>query len=127
MSIGSGDKMRRKQKKSWTKLLRAHKREDLARKCSKIKGTRFLQEMMAPPEEFAVMMEDVKRAKMEIREINRAKMKTRELTKKALKSGLVLVLASSELDFNRFGFYLRGILSSLGCIGSLLSPLSLII
>jgi len=95
--------MRWKKKKSWTKLLRAYKREDPSRKCSKIKGIRFLQEMMAP-EELAVMMEDVRRAKMEIREINRAKTKTRELARKALKSGLVLVLACSELDFNRFGF-----------------------
>lgn len=60
--------------------------------------------MMAPPEELAVMMEDVRRAKREIREISRAKTKTRELAKKALKSGLVPVLASSELDFNRCGF-----------------------
>ncbi|XP_067208123.1 dynein axonemal intermediate chain 2-like isoform X2 [Linepithema humile] len=86
-SIGSGDKMRWRKKKSWTELLRAHKREDPTRKCSKIKGIRFLQEMMAPPEELAVMMEDVRRAKREIREISRAKTKTRELAKKALKSG----------------------------------------
>lgn len=57
--------------------------------------------MMAPPEELAVMMEDVRRAKREIREISRAKTKTRELAKKALRSGLVPVLASSELDLNR--------------------------
>lgn len=103
-SIESWDKTRRKKKKSWTKLLRTHKREDPVRKCGKIKGIRFPQEMMAPPEELAVMMEDVRRAKREIREISRAKTKTRELAKKALKSGLVPVLASSELDFNRCGF-----------------------
>jgi len=82
------DKMRWK-KREWTKLLRIHKRRELTRKYRGEDKIRFLQKMMAPPEEFAGMTEDVRKAKKEIQEANMTGTKGRKLTKKALKSRLV--------------------------------------
>lgn len=65
MSIGRKDEMRRKKRVSWTKLLRAHKREE---------RVRSLQKMMSLEE----LVEDATRAKREIREANKARMKTRK-------------------------------------------------
>lgn len=83
--------MRRKKKECWTKLLRVYKRKELARKYSEEEKIRFLQKMMEPPEEFAEMTEDVRKAKKEIQEASIARIKAREFSKKATKSGLVLV------------------------------------
>lgn len=44
---------------------------------------------MAPPEELALIMEDVKRAKREIQEIGRARTKIRKPAKKTWESRLV--------------------------------------
>lgn len=90
-SIVSKDKMRRKKRECWTKLLRIHKRRELTRKYSSEEKIRFLQKMIAPPEEFTDMTEDAKKAKKEIQEANMARTKARKLTKKALKSRLVPV------------------------------------
>lgn len=60
---------------------------------------------MTPPEEFAAMTEDVRKAKKEIQESNMARTKARKLPKKALKSRLVPVLGFSEIDFDWFIFF----------------------
>lgn len=99
------DKMRRKRGECWTKLLRVHKRRELTRKYSEEEKIRFLQKIMTPPEEFAAMTEDVRKAKKEIQESNMARTKARKLPKKALKSRLVPVLGFSEIDFDWFIFF----------------------
>lgn len=93
------DKMRRKKKECWTKLLRVHKRRESTRKYSEEEKIHFLQKIMAPPEEFTNITEDVRKAKKKIHEANTARTKARKLTKKALKSRLVPVLGFSEFDF----------------------------
>ncbi|XP_012542802.2 dynein intermediate chain 3, ciliary [Monomorium pharaonis] len=80
------DKMKRKERECWTKLLRVYKRRELTREYSGEEKIRFFQKIMAPPEEFASMTEDVRKAKKEIQEANMARTKARELTKKTLKS-----------------------------------------
>lgn len=101
-SIENKEKMRQKRRKSWTKLLRVHKRKELTRKYDKDEIS--LQEMIAPPEELAVMMEDVKRAKREIQETGRARTKIRKPAKKTWESRLVAVPSFSKLDFDRSDF-----------------------
>lgn len=93
------DKMRRKKRKCWTELLRVYKRRELTRKYSGEEKIRSLQKAMAPPEEFASMTENVRKAKKEIQETNMARTKARRRTKKASKSRFVPVLGFAELDF----------------------------
>lgn len=77
------------------------------------------------PEELAITVEDVKRAKREIQEAGRARTKIRKLTKKTSKSQLVTTLNFSKLDFDRFDFrILFTEISSLNYVES--SSLSLI-
>lgn len=90
------NKMRRKKRECWTKLLRIHKRRQLTRKYSEEK--KILQRM-ASPEELADMTEHARKAKKEIQEANIARTKARKFTKKAFKSRLVPVLGFSELNF----------------------------
>lgn len=78
--------------------MRVHKRKVLTKKYDK---ERISQEMMETPEELAVMMEDVKKAKRELQEISRARIKIRKPTKKTCKSRLVPMLNYSELNFDR--------------------------
>ncbi|XP_029665154.1 dynein intermediate chain 3, ciliary-like [Formica exsecta] len=102
--IEKKEKMRQKSRKSWTKLMRVYKRKELTKKYDKERIS--LQEMMATPEELAVIMEDVKKAKREIQETGRARTartKIRKPAKETWKSRLVLVL-NSELSFNRFDY-----------------------
>lgn len=100
--IVSKDEIRRKKREYWTKLLRVHKRRELTKKYSSEEKICFLQKMIAPPEEFADMTEDAKKAKKEIQEANMARTKARKLTKKALKSRLVPVFRN--WIFNSFIF-----------------------
>jgi len=119
------DKMRWK-KREW-KLLRIHKRRELTRKYRGEDKIRFLQKMMPPPEEFAGMTEDVRKAKKEIQDANMAGTKGRKLTKKALKSRLVPILGFFGIGFRldlSLEFYFRNFipsLSSLSCIAFLSS------
>ncbi|XP_071637925.1 uncharacterized protein [Temnothorax longispinosus] len=78
-------KLRQKKRECWTELLRVHKRRELTRKYSEEEKIRFLQKM-APPEEFAGMTENARKAKKEIQEANIVMTKARKFTKKALKS-----------------------------------------
>lgn len=96
--------MRQKSRKSWTKLMRVYKRKELTKKYDKERIS--LQEMMATPEELAVIMEDVKKAKREIQETGArtARTKIRKPAKETWKSRLVLVLNFSELSFDRFDY-----------------------
>lgn len=77
--------------------MRVHKRKELTKKYDK---ERISQEMMETPEELAVIMEDVKKAKREIQETSRAKIKIRKPAKKTCKSRLVSMLNFSELSFD---------------------------
>ncbi|XP_020281001.1 dynein intermediate chain 3, ciliary-like isoform X1 [Pseudomyrmex gracilis] len=76
MSIGRKDEMRRKKRVSWTKLLRAHKREERVHSLQK---TMLLEKLV----------EDATRAKREIREANKARMKTRKFVQKDRKCSTV--------------------------------------
>lgn len=98
--IEDKEKIRQKKRKSWTKLLRLHKRKELTKKYDKERIS--LQEMMTMPEELAITVEDVKRAKREIQEAGRARMKIRKPAKKTWKSQLVTTLNFLKLDFDRF-------------------------
>ncbi|XP_011642622.1 uncharacterized protein LOC105430657 [Pogonomyrmex barbatus] len=92
--IRSKDRMRRKKRKCWTKLLRVHKRRELTRKYREEKIC-FLQEMT--PEELANMIEDVKRAKSEIQEANIERTKARKLAKRSLKCSAIVTEKSRDL------------------------------
>lgn len=86
-------------------LLRDYKRKKLTRKYSGEEKIRFLWKVMEPPEEFAEMPEEAKKAKKEIQEEDVARTKARKLAKEALKSRLVLVPGLSEFDFDWFILY----------------------